>query len=83
MFLSQQSRVGWDCLDIADDRDLETTLDAARFGNQRQQRSAGGGESERCQEDAANSARPRTLPRGGRWRLRSPNLGERSRISEG
>jgi hypothetical protein len=31
----------------------------------------------------ANSAGQRTLPRGGRWRLRSPNLGEHSRISEG
>ena len=81
--LSQQSRVGWDCLHTGDDRDLETTPDAARFGSQCQQRSAGGWESERCQEDAANSAgRRRTLPRGGRWRLRSPNLREHSRIAQ-
>jgi hypothetical protein len=51
--------------------------------SQCQQRSAGVWESERCQEDAANSARQRTLPRRGRWRLRSPNRGEHSRISEG
>ena len=81
--LSQQSRVGWDCLHTGDDRDLETTPDAARFGSQCQQKSAGGWESERCQEDAANSAgRRRTLPRGGRWRLRSPNLREHSRIAQ-
>jgi len=80
--LSQQSRVGWDCLHIGDDRDLETTPDAARFGSQCQQRSAGGWESERCQEDAANSVGQRTL-RGEVDGVRSPNLGEHSRIAEG
>src|ERR1700738_2197728 len=40
---------------------LKPPPDAARFGSQCQQRSAGGWESERCQEDAANSAGRRTL----------------------
>src|ERR1700730_17759235 len=40
---------------------LKPPPDAARFGSQCQQRSAGGWESERCQEDEANSAGRRTL----------------------
>jgi len=50
--LSQQSCVGWDCLPIADVGDLPTTPDSARFGSERQQRSARGRAAERCQEDS-------------------------------
>jgi len=64
--------VGWNCLHISDHWDLGTTPDAARFEIHPQQRSASGRASERCQEDAANSAGQRTLPWEGRWRLRSP-----------
>ena len=62
---------------------LGTTSNVTLFGSKPPQRSASGQESERCQEDTANSPGQRTLPRGARWRLRSPNAGEHSRISEG
>src|ERR1700691_980492 len=81
--VSRQSRVLWDCPHIADDRGLGTTSNATRFGSQLPRRGPSGQESERCQEDAANSAGQGTLPRGGQWRLRSPNPGEHSRLSEG
>ena len=79
---SQQSRVGWDCLPNADVGDLPTTPDSARFGSQRQQRGADGRAAERCQEDTGSAAAQRAIRSEGRWRLRSPNPGEHSRISE-
>src|ERR1017187_2783402 len=81
--LSQQSRVGWDSFHNADDGDLGATPDGARFGSQPGQRSASGRAPERCQKDAGNSAGQRTLPREGRWRLRSPDPSQYSRVSEG
>jgi hypothetical protein len=41
------------------------------------------GQGERCQEDAANPQGQRTLPRGTRRCVWSPNAGKHSRISEG
>src|SRR5579859_4768356 len=81
--VSQQSGMGWDRLPIADVRDLATTPGSARFGSDRQQRSAHRRAAERCQEDTGSSAEQRTIRGKARWRLRSPNPGEHSRISEG
>src|ERR1017187_3526809 len=50
-----QSRMGWDRLHTADDGDLRSAPDA-RFGSQPQCRSPGRRPSDRCQQDAGNSA---------------------------
>src|SRR5208337_4111015 len=81
--LSQQSRMGWDGLPIAVVGNLPTTADSACFGSERQQRSPHCRGAERCQEDTESSAGQRTIRGEGRWRLRSPNPSEHSRISEG
>ncbi len=78
----QQSRMGWDRLPNADVGDLSTTPDSARFGSKCQQRSAHCRAGERREEDTGSSAEQRTVRGQSRWRPRSPNPGEHSRISE-
>lgn len=82
---NQQSRMEWASLhiDIADDRGLGTTPNAARRGSQRQRSDSNGRTGRRCEEGATSSRRSRTLPRDGRRHVRSTNPGQRSRVSEG